>query len=60
MLFLKRFKDALKMSEIQANVFNQFSATFTQETIAKWEAMVVAWIESPQAPNPYQEPPSGK
>lgn len=59
-LFLKRFKNAAKMSEIQIDVFNQLSATFTPETIRRWEAMVVAWNKNPKtAPNPYREPPSG-
>jgi hypothetical protein len=59
-LFLKRFKDAFNMSAKQTEVFNQLSATFSPETIKKWEAMVVAWEANPQAPNPYEEPESGK
>jgi hypothetical protein len=60
-LFSKRFKNAAKMSEIQTDIFNQLSATFTPETIRRWEEMVVAWNKNPKiAPNPYQEPPSGK
>ena len=58
-LFLKRFKNATKMSEIQADIFKQLSATFTQETIGRWEAMVMAWNKDPKnAPNPYREPTS--
>ena len=59
-LFLKRYKNALKMSEIQTNVFNQLSATFAPETIRGWESMVDAWNRNPKkAPNPYREPASG-
>jgi hypothetical protein len=60
-LFFKRYKNALKMSEIQADIFNQFSATFTPETIKRWEAMVIAWNKNPiKAPNPYRETASGQ
>jgi hypothetical protein len=42
------------MSKIQTDIFNQFTATFTPDTITKWEAMVVAWNTNPKnAPNPY-------
>jgi hypothetical protein len=59
-LFLKRFKNAMKMSEKQSEIFNQLSGTFTSETITRWEALVVAWNKDPKnAPNPYREPPSG-
>jgi hypothetical protein len=44
----------MKMSDIQSDIFNQLSATFTPETIRRWEAMVVAWNMDPKnAPNPY-------
>ena len=59
-MFLKRFKNAMKMSEKQTDIFNQLSATFTTETITKWEAMVDTWNKNPKtAPNPYREPASG-
>jgi hypothetical protein len=48
------------MSAQQAEVFNQFSATFSATTVKKWEAMVTAWNANPKARNPYQEPRSGK
>jgi hypothetical protein len=48
------------MSAKQTEVFNQLSATFSPQTIKKWEAMVVAWEADPQAPNPYEEPESGE
>jgi len=60
LLFLKRFTNAMKMSGIQTDIFNQLSATFTPETIRRWEEMVVAWNKDPKkAPNPYREPRSG-
>ena len=48
------------MSAQQADVFEQFLATFTPAVIKKWEAMVTAWNANPKARNPYQEPKSGK
>ena len=59
-LFLKRFNNAFKMSAKQKEVFNQLSATFSTQTIKKWEAMVETWEVNPQAPNPYKEPESGE
>ena len=59
-LFLKRFKEAVKMSIHQAEVFDRFSATFSPAAIKKWEAMVTAWNTNANAPNPYQEPQSGQ
>ena len=48
------------MSAKQTEVFNQFSATFTPATIKKWESKITAWEGNPKAPNPYEEPESGK
>jgi hypothetical protein len=47
------------MSTKQTDIFNQLSATFSPETVKKWEAMVTAWNANPKKPNPYQEPMSG-
>ena len=38
-LFMKRFHEAHKMSAIQTDVFNQLSATFSTDTVRKWEKM---------------------
>jgi hypothetical protein len=59
-LFMKRLLAAQKMSAIQTDVFNQLSATFSANTIKKWEKMVVTWNANPKAPNPYKEPKSGE
>ena len=59
-LFLKRFKEAVKMSVQQSDIFEQFSATFSPAVVNKWEAMVTAWNVNPKAPNPYQERQSGE
>jgi hypothetical protein len=48
------------MSTKQTEVFNQLSATFSQQTVKKWEAMVVSWEANSEAPNPYEEPESGE
>ena len=58
-LFLKRFKDAFKMSAKQTDVFNQLSATFSPAIIKKWESKVIAWEANPKAKNPYAEQESG-
>jgi hypothetical protein len=44
------------MSAKQNDIFSQLSATFSSETISKWEALVANWNADPKAPNPYQEP----
>jgi hypothetical protein len=48
------------MSAQQADVFEQFSATFTPTVVKKWETMVTAWNANLKARNPYQEPKSGE
>lgn len=58
-LFLKRFKDAFKMSAKQTEVFDQLSTTFSPAVIKKWELKVIAWEANPKAPNPYAERESG-
>lgn len=54
-LLLKRFKDAFDMSAKHTAVFNKLSATFSPETVKKWEEMVTAWNANHKAPNPYRE-----
>ena len=56
MLLLRCFKEAAEMSTKQAETFDQLSATFSSETITKWEAIVEKWNANPKAPNPYREP----
>ena len=56
LLLLKHFNKAIDMSAKQINIFSQLSATFSSETINKWEALVTNWNTHSKAPNPYQEP----
>jgi len=44
------------MSAKQSDIFSQLSATFSSETIHKWEALVANWNTDSKAPNPYHEP----
>jgi len=48
------------MNSKQTDVFNKLSATFSPETVKRWEVMVVAWNANPKAPNPYKELMSGE
>ena len=48
------------MSAKQTEVFNQLSATFSTETIKKWESMITTWEANPKARNPYVETGCGK
>lgn len=48
------------MSAKQMDIFNKLSATFSPDTVKKWEEMVAAWNINCKAPNPYEEPKSGK
>ena len=43
------------MSTKQTEVFNQLSATFSTETIKKWESMITTWEANLKAQNPYVE-----
>ena len=53
---LRCFLEAFTMKEKQLEIFDQLSATFTPEIIAKWEKMVVTWYCNSTAANPYKEP----
>jgi hypothetical protein len=55
---LRRFNEAADMSVKQAEIFGHLSATFSRETVDKWERMVANWNANPKAPNPYGEPKS--
>jgi len=57
---LKRFNEAVLMSVKQTEIFDQLSATFSPETVEKWERIVANWNANPKAPNPYEEPKSRK
>jgi hypothetical protein len=44
------------MDKKHAQLFEQFSATFHQNTIASWEKLISAWKKDRSQPNPYLEP----
>jgi len=50
------------MKERHKDVLEQFTATFSKETVRKWQLMVDKWEANsdPSAANPYEEPDSGK
>lgn len=58
--FLKQMKKAVDMRTKQRDAFDKFNATFTEETVEKWDKMVSAWDADIKAPNPYNEPAAGK
>ena len=60
MSLLKHFNEATEMSAKQADIFSQLSATFSTETINKWETLVENWNADSKALNPYQEPKNRK
>ena len=41
-------------------VFEQFSTTFSPQTLREWTEMVEKWEADPKAPNPYEEPVSSE
>ncbi|KAH9956388.1 hypothetical protein BGW80DRAFT_1439367 [Lactifluus volemus] len=57
-LFLKRLKEAYAMRDKHRLIFQQFSSTFSPQTVQKWEATVLAWKNDRSKPNPYMEPAS--
>jgi hypothetical protein len=42
------------------DIFNQFSSTFTAETVQKWENAILEWTVDRTKHNPYEEPVSCK
>ena len=57
--FLKKFTEAARMKTKHADIYKQFSATFTPTIVKKWLIMVERWEADPSMPNPYQEPKAG-
>jgi hypothetical protein len=58
-LFLKHFKEVFNMSMKHTDIFNKLSATFSPESVKKWEEMFTTWNVNPKALNPYREPKGG-
>lgn len=47
------------MRDKHRNIFRQFSATFREDTVQKWQKMVKEWNDDHSQPNPYAEPQCG-
>jgi hypothetical protein len=58
--FLSHLKEALEMCKKHQQLFEQFTATFQQNTIVSWEKLISAWKRDQSLPNPYLEPSSCK
>jgi hypothetical protein len=48
------------MRKKHAESFTQFSATFPDTTVRKWNKVVDDWKADRRNPNPYEEPVNGK
>ena len=48
------------MQEKHKVVFEQFSTTFSPQTLRQWTEMVKKWEADPKAFNPYEEPIDSK
>ena len=44
------------MREKHQDLFKKFTATFTPQSVSKWEEMVKAWEFDHSLPNPFEEP----
>lgn len=51
---------AKEMASIQRKAANDFTATFSLDTISQWKRMVQEWEENPSRPNPYISNDRGK
>ncbi|KAI0644979.1 hypothetical protein C8Q79DRAFT_1001590 [Trametes meyenii] len=57
--FQKDLMKARRMAEKQRGLFNEFSATFSQDTVKEWTRLVELWCANPTAvPDPFEEPQS--
>jgi Kyakuja-Dileera-Zisupton transposase len=54
--FLHHLKEALNMSKKHKQLFEEFTATFQQNTIESWQRLIDAWTKDQSQPNPYLEP----
>ena len=46
------------MKEKHKDILTQFTATFSKDTVRKWQLVVDKWEADPTAANPYEEPDS--
>ncbi|TBU37904.1 hypothetical protein BD309DRAFT_875464, partial [Dichomitus squalens] len=54
--FLRALEEAHDMRIKQDKAFEDYNATFDADVVRTWEAMVEAWNEGPDQPDPYEEP----
>ena len=52
-LLEKNLSKAVEMALKQRQVANNFTATFTRQTVQAWSRMVKEWEADPSYPNPY-------
>ncbi|KAH9894841.1 hypothetical protein C8Q73DRAFT_645213, partial [Cubamyces lactineus] len=53
---LHSLEDAHAMKVQQRKTYDQYTSTFDVKVIREWEAMIKAWEEDPDKPDPYEEP----
>jgi hypothetical protein len=57
---MAQLKGAIAMSQRQQKNHDEFTATFSIDTIQKWQQIVEDWNANQKASNPYIEPVVGK
>ncbi|EIN05219.1 hypothetical protein PUNSTDRAFT_75000 [Punctularia strigosozonata HHB-11173 SS5] len=56
--FAHHLPDAVKMRNAYRDISDRFSATFPEQVVATWKAMVEAWQQDHSNPDPFHEPES--
>ncbi|TDL22048.1 hypothetical protein BD410DRAFT_815199 [Rickenella mellea] len=54
-LLLAKLKEAIENQAKQKTLFREFSATFSAESITKWDEMIEAWHADSTKPDPYKD-----
>ncbi|KAI0746139.1 hypothetical protein C8Q76DRAFT_604722, partial [Earliella scabrosa] len=55
-VLLRALEEACEFSAKQRKIYTDYSAKFSAPTLAAWEAMLEAWQEDPNNPDPHEEP----
>jgi hypothetical protein len=50
-----KMKEALVMGKKHRAAFNTLTATFPDDIVVEWKAMLAEWLDDTNQPNPFEE-----
>jgi hypothetical protein len=58
--FYSKCREAILMREKHQHLLAKYTAAFTLDVVSRWEAIITAWNEDCDNPDPYQQRTSRK